>query len=400
MAISEKMRTLVLQKARGKLPLQVKWRRHFHQAPEISNQEFRTTAYIERQVKNLGLKVTPIKLDTGLVAELHGGHRGKTAAVRTDIDALPVREMTRLSFKSRIDGAMHACGHDVHMAVVLGVAAILGELRADLKGKVRFIFQPAEEEPPGGAEPLIAGGVLKDVKMIFGLHVDPHLSTGKISLRDGVTMGSVTDFDLIVHGRGGHAARPNDGVDAIATAADVVNSVQKVVAREVDPIEPLVITFGKIEGGTARNTICDRVKLTGTARTLSPALARRLPGLIKKAARGACQARRARLEMNLVASYPVLSNHPEANRILATNYEALFGKGKIERTELVLGGEDFARYLQKTKGAMFRLGVMNRKIGADKPWHSPAFTVDEKAILYGTALIAASVIDFLHGGVS
>ena len=397
MSISEPVKNRLLKSTEKILPRQIKWRRHLHQYPELSFAEFKTTSFLKKQVRQLGLKIIPIKTKTGLLAELKGKYPGKTIALRTDIDALPVTEQTIIPFKSKIDGHMHACGHDVHMAVVLGTAAILKEFSNELHGKVRFIFQPAEEMPPGGARPMIANGALRDVSMILALHVDPLLATGKISLIDGVALASVTDFDLIIHGQGGHAARPHDAVDAIVTAAEVVDSIQKIVSREIDPIYPAVVSFGKIEGGVARNVVCDRVKLTGTARALSQRTAGQLKRLIKRTAGSVCRARGAKLEMNIIADYPVLANHPQANKIFARNFKTLFSARDIELTEQVLGGEDFACYLQKTKGAMFRLGTMNKKLKTDKPWHSPLFKIDEKAIYHGTSLMVASVLDYLGG---
>ena len=282
------------------------------------------------------------------------------------------------------------------MAVVLGAAAVLAGMKTRLPGKVRFIFQPAEESPPGGAQPMISAGALKSVAMILALHTDPMVPTGKIGLRDGVTMGSVIDFDLDIYGSGGHAARPHLGVDAIVTAAEIVESVQKVVSREIDPNIPVAVSFGTIHGGSARNVIADHVMLQGTARAMSKSTARSLPKLIRRTATAICKARGAKLKMTTIPGYPVLKNEPVINNLLAQNYCSLFGKGKSVLTELVLGGEDFACYLEKVPGAMFRLGVRNSKIGADQPWHSARFIADEEAMVFGTALLVATVIDFLN----
>lgn len=374
---------------------QIKWRRHLHKYPEISNQEFETTAFLKERLKEYNIKTQKIDLPTGIIAEINRNKKGKTVAVRTDIDALPIFEMTGLSFKSVNKGCMHACGHDVHMAVVLGTACLLKDLSEHLNGNVRFIFQPAEEMPPGGARPMIEAGCLKDVSMIFGLHTDPNLPVGKISTRDGVTMASVTDFDLIVKGVTGHAARPQDAVDAIVVASEIVSSLQTILSRELDPIDAAAVTFGKIEGGTARNVIAGEVRLTGTARTLSKENSVKVPKLVKRIAENICKAHSAKLEMNIIANYPVLSNSPIANRIIEENYRSLFNKKDVPTTPQVLGGEDFACYLEKVDGAMFRLGIMNKKIKADKSWHSPEFMVDEDAILFGTATLAASVISYL-----
>ncbi|MDH4035686.1 MAG: amidohydrolase, partial [candidate division Zixibacteria bacterium] len=289
---------------------QIAWRRHFHQHPELSFAEHKTTAYLRRAVSSMGLKILPLKMKTGLLAEVRGKRPGRTIALRSDIDALPVTERTGLSFGSKVDGCMHACGHDVHMASLLGAAAVLSEMRDDLPGTVRFIFQPAEEMPPGGAAPMIENGALDSVSMIFGLHVDPTVATGKIGLRDGVTMAAVNDFDLIVHGRGGHGARPHETVDAVVVAAEIVQALQTIASRKIDPIAPVAITIGRIEGGVARNVITDRVTLNGTARALSEQAARELPKLVKRIAQSIGRAHGAKVEVNITHGYPVFKNHP------------------------------------------------------------------------------------------
>lgn len=374
---------------------QVTWRRHLHQNPEIAFQEHDTTAFIKDACKELGLTERKLKMKTGALAELKGKAKSPIVAIRTDIDALPVTEQTDLSFASRRPGFMHACGHDIHMATVLGAARILTQFSDRLPGTVRFLFQPAEEHPPGGARPMIAEGALDNVSAILGLHVDPHVPVGKIGLRDGVTMASVTDFDLIIQGRGGHAARPQDAVDAIVVASELIGALQTVVSRHSDPINSVAITFGRMEGGTARNVIADEVRLTGTARTLSAADSKRVPKLIKRVADNICRAHGAKAHMNLIASYPVLSNSAKVNTAFRRSFENLYGKGKIVLTDQVLGGEDFACYQEIVPGAMFRLGIRNSKIGADKPWHSPKFIADEDALQIGAALLAATAIDML-----
>lgn len=387
----------ILQKCEAISEQQLAWRRHLHKHPELSGCEYDTTAWLRERVAGIGLTQLPIDMQTGLLVQLGRKKTDHTIAIRTDLDALPIHEQIDLPFRSCIDGRMHACGHDVHMAVVLGAAAVLYQIRDTLPGNVRFIFQPSEEQPPGGARPMIENGALDGVNAILGLHVDPRVGTGRIGLRDGVTMASVTDFDLTIMGRSGHAARPQQAVDAIATAAEVIDSIQKIVSREIDPISPVVITFGRISGGTARNVISDKVVLNGTARALSPIAAKKLPQLIKRTAQGVCRARGATMKMELIAGYPVLCNDAGINNVLRRNVQALFGRGKAVQTEPILGGEDFACYLQQVPGAMFRLGILNKTIGADKSWHSPEFMVDERAMPIGTALLVASTIDLLGG---
>lgn len=370
---------------------QIEWRRHLHRRPELSNAEHQTTEFLAEKTAEWGLNSLDLSSPTGHLAETGTGK--PVIAIRTDIDALPIQEMTGLEFASEIDGRMHACGHDMHMAAVLGVARILSQMKDDLPGTVRFLFQPAEEQPPGGALGMISDGALDDVFMIFGLHVDPHIATGSIGLRDGPTMAAVTDFDLIIKGRGGHAARPQDAVDAIITATEIVESLQKIVSREMNPISPVAITFGRIEGGRVRNVIADEVRLEGTARALSVKAAKELPRRIKRTAGAICKARGASMEMEVLGNYPVFVNSPVANSVLRAVFERLYPRARIHVTEQVLGGEDFSRYLETVPGAMFRLGIRNKKIGADKPWHSAQFIADEQALVYGTSLLAAAAVE-------
>ena len=384
----------ILDLTRRWYPAQVKWRRHLHQYPETSNKEFETTAFLKTQLRKLGLKLRPLRLPTGVVAELRGATGGPTVAIRSDIDALPILEQTGLPFASKLAGKMHACGHDIHMATVLGTAAVLAELKGELRGKVRFLFQPAEEEPPGGARLMIEAGALEGVDTIFGLHVDPLFPIGTIGLCDGPMMAHVYDFDIAIIGHGSHAARPQLGVDAIVVAAAVVEALQSVVSRRTDPSIPLVLTVGKISGGAARNVIAENAHLVCTARTLSPEVGRKLPGMIKKTVDGVCRAHGASCKITTVASYPMLINDPKTNQLFGQVFGKLFGSRAVRQADPVLGGEDFAYYLQRVPGAMALLGIKNPKIGADKPWHSSKFIADESALTYGTGLLAGTVLKY------
>jgi amidohydrolase len=232
------------------------------------------------------------------------------------------------------------------------------------------------------------------VDIIFGLHVDTTIPTGKISLRDGPTMATVIDFDIHIKGKGGHAAKPHETVDAIAVASELVGSIQKIVSRETDPMKPIVITFGEMSGGTARNIVADKAVLRGTARALSPDVIKKLPTLIKRTVGGICRARGADCKIDFIAGYPVVNNHASVNKILTDSYTELFGKNKIIETPQVMGGEDFAYYQQRVPGAMFRLGTRNRKIKAVYPWHHPNFMSDEESIFYGTSLLVKAVLQF------
>ena len=376
----------------------IRLRRKLHQYPEVGNQEFQTTALLKKELKKSGLRITDGPTGTGLWADLETGRRGPTIAVRTDIDALEVSEQTGLAFASKTKGKMHACGHDVHMAVLVGAARLLKSNLKNLNGRIRFICQPAEEIPPGGARPMIKAGILKNPKVdaIIALHVDPEVPVGSIGLRDGVAMASVFDFDLKITGRSGHAALPHKTIDAITVAAEIISGLQQIVSRMVNPIAPAVITFGTIRGGQVRNIIAGEVILEGTARSLDRALSRKLPRLIKKTAVDIGRAFGAKVELIPIADYPGLSSNSAVNKSISTAYKNVYPKGKVCLIPPVMGAEDFACYLEKTPGVMFRLGVGNKKIGADKSWHHPAFMIDENAIRVGYTTMAAAVMTLLH----
>jgi len=376
----------------------IELRRHLHQHPEIGHQELVTTGLLRTEMEKLNLTIYDKDLVTGFWADLDTGRPGPTIAVRSDIDALQVEEKTNLPFASKETGKMHACGHDVHMAIMIGAARLLAKHRDQLKGRIRFIAQPAEEVPPGGAEILIKAGVLKSpqVDAIVALHVDPSLPTGSLGMRDGINMAATYDFDMTVIGQSGHAAKPHEAVDAITVAAQIITGLQQVITRMVDPVNPALLTFGTIAGGTARNVVADKVLLRGTLRTLDAKLVRQLPRQIKKTAIDIARAFGANVKIIPVGDFPGLEADPKVNEIIFQAYKDLFPTGKTYRIPVILGGEDFSRYLQTTPGSMFRLGVGNKKIGADKPWHHSQFIVDEDAIPIGFITMAATVVRMLN----
>jgi len=374
-------------------------RRHLHQIPETALMEFETKKSMTAQLKKLGLKVNTGLWRTSIMALLKGKKQGPCVAIRSDMDALPVTEQTGYFFKSKNNGCMHACGHDAHMAIVWGAAKILSEIKSELNGSVKFLYQPSEEEPPGGANPMIAAGALKKPKVsaIFGLHVDPTIKVGKIGLKDGPMMARVDDFNIVVHGRSGHGARPQETVDAVVVASSLITALQSIASRQVNPLDPLVITIGKIKGGKARNVIADEVILHGTARSLDKKVAGKIPGMIKKIADGICKAYGAKYEIDFQAGYPVLENVPEINDIFSKVTRNMHGKNTVTLKDRPgMGAEDFACYLQKVPGAMFLLGIQNKKIGADKPWHHPEFKIDEKAIPFAASILAAAVWEYFN----
>ncbi len=379
-------------------PNLVKLRRELHQYPELAFKEYKTSERIAEELEKLRLDFKKGVAKTGVVCVLNKGKKGKTLALRADMDALPVVEQTNFSYKSKNKGVMHACGHDVHMTCVIGAAKILTMLKDELPGKVKFIFQPSEEVTPGGAKPMIEAGVLKnpDASGIFALHCDSSIPVGKVGVREGPSMAQAESFDVTIIGKGGHGARPHDGVDAIVVASQVIQALQTIASRKMNPLEPVVISIGKMEGGYARNIICDKVVLKGTARTLNKEIAKRIPVLLKEILSGITKSAGASFELNYYGGYPILINHPKATDLARSSVVKLFDKDAIFEIEKpVMGGEDFAYFLQKVPGSFLRLGIRNPKKDAIYPWHHPKFTVDEDAIKIGSAVLSGITFDFL-----
>ncbi|MDP3025968.1 MAG: amidohydrolase [candidate division Zixibacteria bacterium] len=394
MKIEDKIKSL----SREFYPSLVKLRRELHQYPEIAYTEYKTSGIVARELRKLGIEVKIGVARTGVVSLLNKNKKGKTVALRADMDALPVTEMTNLPFKSKNPGRMHACGHDVHMSCVIGAAKILSKLKDELPGKVKFIFQPSEEVTPGGAYPMIKAGVLKnpEVNGIFGLHSDSAIPIGKIGVKNGPMMAQADDFDITIIGQGGHGARPQDGIDAIVVASAVIQALQTIPSRRISPLKSVVISIGSIEGGTARNIICDKVVLKGTARTLEKGITEKIPRLLKEIVAGVTQGYGADFELNYYEGYPVLVNNPDMTDLVRDSVINLFGREALfEVKEPMMGGEDFAYFLKEVQGSFIRVGIRNEKIGAVHPWHHPEWKVDEKAIEIGSALLAQVAFDFL-----
>ncbi|MFH0931563.1 MAG: amidohydrolase [Candidatus Zixiibacteriota bacterium] len=398
MEIEDKIKNL----SRKFFPSLVKLRREFHQYPEVAYTEFKTSGIISRELLKLGLEVKKGVAKTGVVGLLNKNKKGKTVALRADMDALPVTELIGLPYKSKNPGRMHACGHDVHMSCVIGAAKILSSLKDELPGKVKFIFQPSEEATPGGAYPMIKAGVLKnpEVDGIFGLHCDSNIPVGKIGVKNGPMMAQADDFDITIIGKGGHGARPQDGVDAIVVTSAVIQALQTIPSRRISPLKPVVISVGIVQGGTARNIICDKVILKGTARTLEKSITKKIPDLLKEIVSGVTKGYGADFELNYNPGYPVLINDLAMTDIVKGSISNLFGKEALyEIKEPMMGGEDFAYFLKEVQGSFIRLGIRNEKLGAVYPWHHPKWNVDEEGIFIGSSLLAKLAFDFLNFGV-
>jgi len=365
-------------------------RRQLHKYPEIGLEEFQTQRVIAAKLKEAGCRVNTKVWKTAVVALLEGRGRGKTIGIRSDMDALPVVEKTGYSFASRNTGRMHACGHDVHMAIVWGAAKILSELKGKLPGKIKFIYQPSEELSPGGAKFLIEKGVLKNPKvdLMLGIHVDYQVPVGKFGLLDGPMMAQADDFKITIFGRSGHGARPHETIDSVVVASSLVTALQNIVARQVDPMESAVVTIGSIHGGTARNIIAESVELTGTARTLNPKTTRAIRGMIERVIAGVCRTHGAKYEFDFQSGYPVVVNDKSVNDLYRAAASELYGPDAVVESDIVMGGEDFAFYGKHIPSAFMRFGIRNPHLGADKPWHSSEFKVDERCIPMTAALLA------------
>lgn len=375
----------------------VAWRRKFHSQPELSFKEFQTSRAVAAELKKLGVAVKPRVGGTGVVGLLQGGRKGRTVALRADMDALPVREENRTSYASKNPGVMHACGHDGHMAMLLGAAKILSAQRNRIRGQVKFLFQPGEETPPGGALGMIRDGAMDGprVDAVFALHLDSSLPTGKVGLCQGPMMAASDNFEITIVGKGGHAARPHDCLDPVATAAQVIMALQTIVSRKADPVHPAVVTIGQVQAGSKHNIIPPQALLTGTARTIDPYSTKMMPLWIRQLAEGIARANGLKAALRYERGYPVLFNDPDMVDLCQRVISSLYGnKAPVRITEPMMGGEDMAYFLQKAPGAFLRLG--SRKDRATSfPWHHPKFNIDEKSLSLGAGILSGIALKIL-----
>lgn len=368
----------------------VAWRRDIHRNPELGFNEHRTSALVERELRNAGIETTRMA-GTGVVGLLRGKNPGKTLALRADMDALPIAERSGEPFSSLVPDVMHACGHDAHTAMLLGAAVWLARERDEISGSIKFIFQPAEEGP-GGALPMIEAGVLKnpDVAAAVMLHVFPLLPSGVIGLRAGPMTASSDSFDIEVIGRGGHGAYPQTGIDTIPAAAEIVSALQTIRSRETDPLEGVVVSVGTLHGGYRRNVIADHTRIEGTVRCLSEIVRQQMPARIERIAGGICSAYGARCDVKFEMGYPGVVNDEglvAQIRDISRNTGGI--RGVAELSSARMGGEDFAYFAQAVPGCMARLGVAPAGDPDTPMLHSPEFRIDESALSSGVAFFHA-----------
>ena len=380
-------------------PRLIEIRRHIHSHPELSGQEYQTAAFVAGVLSSSGVHVQEGIGKTGVIGELKGtGNDNRLLAIRTDMDALPIQERTGLEYASRQQGIMHACGHDVHTTVGLGTAMVLSQVAEELPGKIRFLFQPAEEIAQG-ANWMVADGAMKDVSAVLGIHVFPSIPAGSIGVRYGALTAAADDLEIIIIGESGHGARPHEAIDAIWIAAQVITTLQQAISRTQNPLRPVVLSIGKINGGRAPNVIADQVQLLGTVRSLHPETRTNLPEWIEKIVANVCNSYGARYQVNYRQGVPSVQNDYALTQLLQSSAEEAFSSDRIQvLPEPSLGAEDFSVYLEHAPGSMFRLGVGYKDRTINHPLHHPQFEVDESAIITGVVTMAYSAYKYwMHG---
>jgi amidohydrolase len=389
------------------------WRRHLHQNPELSNREVETAKFVADKLRSFGLQPQTGIAKTGVVAVLTGARPGPVVALRADMDGLPVTEEADVPFASRAKGeyegkpvgVMHACGHDTHVAIALASAKILSDLKSQLRGTVKFIFQPAEEgaprdEQPAGAELMVTEGVLKnpDVSAIFGLHVFANIPAGHVGWRSGPMMAAADTFEITVRGRQTHGAAPWAGVDPIVVASQIVLGLQTIVSRQVDiTAQPAIVTVGQVEGGVRNNIIPDSARLVGTIRTFDDAMQNDIHERVKRTAVRIAEAAGATAEVRIDRGYPVTANHPQLTARMLPTLERVAGKQLLELGKIT-GAEDFTYFQRQVPGLFIFLGITPKdQVGKAAANHSPRFYVDESALVTGVRALTNLAADYLFG---
>lgn len=385
-------------------------RRHFHQNPELSNREFKTAARVAEELKKLGLEVKTGIAHTGVVAILKGGKAGKTVALRADMDALPVEERTGLDFASVAKGelngqevpVMHACGHDAHTAILLGVAKVLSEIKDDLHGEVRFFFQPCEEGPPageeGGAYLMVKEGVLEGVDAIFGLHVKKELNVGQIGYKPEGFMAAADRFVVKVKGKQTHGSTPWTGVDPIVVASQIIQGFQNIISRQVNLVQaPAVLSVGSIHGGLRFNIIPEEIEMVGTVRTLDSKMQDHIHERMHKTANSIAESAGATVEVDIQKMCPVTWNNVELTAQMLPSLQAAAGAENVQAIKPIMGAEDFAFYSDEIPGLYYFVGVTpkDQSPEAAAPHHTPEFFVDESGLNLGVRSLSRLAVDYL-----
>ena len=382
-------------------PLVRQWRHHLHAHPELSFQENETAAYVAERLGEMGIPFQAGIAGTGVVGMIEGRNpASRILALRADMDALPITELNEVPYKSTRPGVMHACGHDVHTASLLGAARILQSVRNDFEGSIKLIFQPGEERIPGGASLLIKEGVLENPAptSILGQHVMPGLAVGKVGFREGLYMASADEIYLTIHGKGGHGAVPHQAVDVVAIMAQLITALQQVVSRTANPTIPSVLSFGKVEAMGVTNVLPNSVYLEGTFRTMDEEWRARAHEKIRSITENICSAYGARAELEIRKGYPFLMNDVTLTRKSKASAMAYMGEANVVNLDMWMAAEDFAYYSQAMPGCFYRLGTRNEEKGIVSGVHTPTFDIDEAALETGCGLMAWLALEELATG--
>src|SRR5713101_100836 len=389
----------LLKEAKGIEQEIIKTRREIHQRPELAYKEEATAKLVADRLESLGLQVKRKVGGTGVLGILRGAKNGRVVALRADMDALPLEEMSDVEFKSKEKGVMHACGHDTHVAMLLGAARLLANHKDELQGTIKFLFQPAEEQGGrGGAKPMIEDGVMENPKVdfVFGLHIDGDEKSGVFGFRGGAIMAAPDRFVIRVIGRGGHGSAPHQTVDPVYVAAQLIIAVQGVSSRMIDPVQPFVISVGSVHSGTKENIIPDEAVLEGTIRTLDEATRKRAKAKVAEVAKGVCKAFGAKAEVEFEKdAYPVTVNDEKVTEQAMKILRKMPGM-RVKVKDPLLGGEDFSRFLHEAPGTFYFLGTINPSKGCVHPNHSSKFKVDEEVLKLGTASLAQLAMEFTN----
>ena len=380
----------------------IEQRRDFHMHPELSNREERTSRIVAERLRALGLDDVKTGIGKyGVVALLKGSKPGPVVAVRADMDALPIQETIDVPYKSLVPGVKHACGHDVHTTVELGVAEVLTKMRDQISGSIKFIFQPAEEGAPqgeeGGASLMIKEGALENPRpsAIFGLHTMPSIEAGQIAYHSGPAMASSDRFTITIRGKGSHGAQPQLGVDAVTIAAEAVTAIQTIRSRRIDPLEPLVITIGTIKGGERYNIVAGEVKMEGTMRTFNEEVRSRVQDMMRQSLAGVTSAHGANFDLVFDSPNPVTYNDPRLVEETLPTIRRLVGDANVIAPKPFMPSEDFSYYQRVIPGFFYYLGVGNKAKGITAAWHTAQFDVDEESINVGVRVMTNVLLDYL-----
>lgn len=371
------------------------WRRHLHRNPELSFHEEKTAQFVYDTLASFGGLELSRPTKTSVVAKLTGSQPGKVLAIRADMDALPIQEENDFEFVSQHPGVMHACGHDGHTAMLLGTAKILAGMKERIKGEVRFLFQHAEEIYPGGAQEMVDAGVMDGVDAVIGTHLWSTMETGKVGVVYGPMMAAPDKFEITILGKGGHAALPHQAIDSIAIGAQVVTNLQHIVARNIDPLDNVVVSVTQFNGGTAHNVIPGAVEIVGTVRSFDEQLRKEVPALMERVIKGITMAHGATYEFRYEEGYRPVINHADVTSVIEETVREVLGDDALDRMKPVMGGEDFSAFQQAAPGTFFFVGAGNVEKGIVYPHHHPRFTVDEDALENGVKMFVGAAMKLL-----